>query len=623
MPTSKKGLEKSPKEKKIITTASPELCALLTDIPSPDPKDTVLHLAFRKPYSEELIVDHLLKSGNFSEVLLKVNSTLDLPMHIAMRNARGLSDRVFNTLLDMNPEGVKEKNIDGSLPIHLVCAAGVPSVYVLKLLLKAYPESLQKCSNMCYPFQTLSGQYIKDDPSLEELEVSESKPRSWWDLFLKSPIPVYSSRDECDPKESIEVEDETSFTPLHLAVLNHAPPEAIECLIQSDIESLEIRTSKDRTALDCANFLVVDEIIGTDSRSEVINAFAAIELIEISMRTHRKRSKIRNTVKMTIEALKSIEGNANSAEDVVWKSMENNGSNVENMPSCDDALTIQHVNPKKPGKMKENADQMEELDLVETANPVDPDISLKLSGSKSSFDAKVKWMQIKHAISFVDVLLRKSSMLGPKVEMDNDPAVCPLDFKTPPNFDRVTIDLELPVGFRRLRWALLRSKSPFLVKEFLTGKMKNSEVKMDEWDKHDIHIGSHAPPKGVDQQDFLGATRICQYTMPKSGFVAANRANETARITEYNDYCFALQQITKNPEVPFGNTFEAHRQCVVINRGEYGCRMISSVSCVFPGKKPMIAWKIKNAMYSGCADADVAFGEVICEHAANARTSME
>jgi len=609
--SSQKEQETSPKEKEKINAASPELCALLADIPSPDPRDTVLHLAFRKPYSEELIVDHLLKSGNFSEVLMKVNSTQNLPIHIAMQNEKGLSDRVYDTLLDMNPKGVEETNIDGSLPIHLACAAGVPSIYALKLLSKAYPESLQICSKMCYPFQTLSGQYKKDNPSLEELEISESKPRSWWDLFLMSPVPVYSFHDQCDSKESIEVEDETNFTPLHLAVLNHAPPEAIECLIQADIQSLEVRTSKDRTAMNFANFLVADKKLGKDSTNEVINAFAAIELIEISMRTHRKRSKINETVKLTTEALKSIEDNINQVEESILQSTENNTNNVENAPSVDDTITVESVDLRKRSKVKESADNKQ--DIV----PVDPDISLKLSGSEGSFDAKIKWMQIKHAISFVDILLRKSSMLGPTVEMDSHPAVCPLDFRQPPNFDRVTIDLELPVGFRRLRSALLRSKTQFLVKEYLTDKMKNLEVKMEEWDKLDTHIGSIDLPKGIDQEDFVGATRKCQYIMPKSGFVAANRAYETACITEYNEYCFVLEQTTKNPEVPFGNTFEAHRQCIVINRGNYGCRMVSSVSCVFPGKKPMIAWKIKNAMYSGCADADVAFGEVICEHAAN------
>jgi len=558
-----------------IKVATLELCALLADFPSPDPNDTALHLALRKPYSEELIVDHLLKSGNFSEVVRLVNSTQDLPIHTAMQNEEGFSDRLFDTLIDMNPKGLKEGNVDGSLPIHLACSAGVPSIYALKKLVQAYPESLRIRNNMCYPFQTSSQHYIKgeDDSSPEGVgsNESESTPRCWWDLVLMSPTPVSSRDEEIYPiEEFVEIENETNFTPLHLAVLNHAPPEAIECLIQADIGSLDIRTSKGRTALDCGSFLILDVILSEDSSNEMKNNFAATELIDTNMGTHRKRNKLRESIKRTTEALRSI-----------------------------------------------HDDDVDDVDDVGIVDTLDTDIlSLGFSGG-DSFEATAKWIQQKHSVSLINEVLKENSMLGPKVEQDIHPGVCPVGFNLPPNLDRVTIDLNLPVGFSRLRWALLRSKSPFLVKEYLIGKMKNSEVKMEAWDKLDVHIGNPKLSGGIDEENFLGATRKCQYIMPKSGFVTANTAHETACILEYNDYCFIVEQITKNPEVPFGNTFEAHRQCIVTKRGDNRCHMICSVSAVFPGKKPMIAWKIKNAMYSGCTDADVALSEVICEHAGN------
>jgi len=501
-----------------------------------------------------------------------------------MQNEEGFSNRVFDTLLDMNPKGVEEENIDGSLPIHLACSAGVPSLYALKKLVEAYPESLLIQNELCYPFQTSSHQYIKrEDNSRPKGIVTddeyESTPRCWWDLVLMSPTLVCSIDEETSfIEESIEIENETNFTPLHLAVLNHAPPDAIECLIQADIASLEIKTSKGRTALDCGDFLVLDEILTEYSSDEMKNAYAAIELIETNMGTHRKRSKIKETVKRTTEALslRSIHGNDMGDDDVV--------------------------------------DVLEHIDSLET---LDTDIISSELMSMDSFDAKVKWMQLKHTVGFMSEVLKNKSMLGPIVERDLHPGMCPAGFCLPPNLDRVTIDLDLPVGFSRLRWALLRSKSPFLVNEYLIGKMKNSEVKMEAWDKLDAHIGNPNVSGGIDEENFLGATRKCQYIMPKSGFVAANTAHETACILEYNDYCFVVEQITKNPEVPFGNTFEAHSQCIVTKRGDNRCHMICSVSAVFPGKKPMIGWKIKNAMYSGCADADVALSEVICEHAGN------
>lgn len=45
--------------------------------------------------------------------------------------------------------------------------------------------------------------------------------------------------------------------------------------------------------------------------------------------------------------------------------------------------------------------------------------------------------------------------------------------------------------------------------------------------------------------------------------------------------------------------------------------MTTSVSCVFPKKKPMVAWKIKNAMYSACTDSAILEGKAICDHAGN------
>jgi len=562
-----------------------ELCELLADLPSLDPKDTALHLAFRKPYSEELIVDHLLESGNFSDAILKVNSALNLPIHTAMQNEEGFSNRVFDTLLGMNPKGVEEVNIDGSLPIHLACSAGVPSIYALKKLVEAYPESLQIQNELCYPFQTSSYQYIKREDNSRPQGILtndkyESTPRCWWDLVLMPPTPVCSIDEETSfIEESIEIENETNFTPLHLAVLNHAPPDAIECLIQADIGSLDIRTSKGRTALDCSKFLVLDEILTEYSSNEVKNAYAAIELLETNMGTNRKRRKIMKTIKRTNKALslRSIHGD-----------------------DMDDGSVV---------------DVIEHLDTLDTH---DTDIISSELMSSDSFDAKVKWMQLKHSVGFVNEVLKHKSMLGPIVEQDLHAKLCPVGFCLPPNLDRVTVDLDLPVGFSRLRWALLRSKSPFFVNEYLIGKMKNSEVTMEAWDKLDAHIGNPNLSGGIDEENFSGATRKCQYIMPKSGFVAANTAYVTACILEYNDYCFVVEHITKNPEVPFGNTFEAHSQYIVTKRGDgNGCHMTCSVSAVFPGKKPMIAWKIKNAMYSGCADADVALSEVICEHAGN------
>lgn len=141
---------------------------------------------------------------------------------------------------------------------------------------------------------------------------------------------------------------------------------------------------------------------------------------------------------------------------------------------------------------------------------------------------------------------------------------------------------------------------------------------MEAWDKSDADIGqteANIPLGSPASASFIGAQRNCQYLMPKSGIVKANMAYETHTIVEYNDYIFVTDKITKTPEVPFGSSFESHVKTIIVNMGNDQCKMIASVEAKFVDKPPMIAWKIKSAMYSGVTDYFVAKGETICEHA--------
>lgn len=101
--------------------------------------------------------------------------------------------------------------------------------------------------------------------------------------------------------------------------------------------------------------------------------------------------------------------------------------------------------------------------------------------------------------------------------------------------------------------------------------------------------------------------------MPKSTLVRENMAYETCTITQYNDYCFALEIFTKNPDVPYGSKFIAHTQIVVYNTGENTCYMECSVEANFPDGPPMgvIAWNIRNSMKSGTMAVFDKIGESI------------
>mmetsp|Transcript_29495 Transcript_29495/g.35073 ORF Transcript_29495/g.35073 Transcript_29495/m.35073 type:complete len:424 (-) Transcript_29495:154-1425(-) len=401
--------------------------------------------------------------------------------------------RVFHIVMNMKPDDAEEGDIDA-----------------LDKLITSNPEYLQVQSNVSFPFQNPSDIYSRDEKG----------------------------------------ENETDFTPLQIAILNHAPPEVVEILLS--VGNLNIKTSKGRTARECAESLTTGEELSDESSTKVKNAFAAIDLIDTHLKNSLRVIQLRRTVKITQSLVESIV----------------EGTGVEEV---------------------------------------------------EKFDAKSKWMTLKCAIlltnSFSDNLLLTNSKLGPKVDSDSHPSVRAAGFKLPKNLDKITLDIEVPAGFKRLRKALLESTSPFLADQYIKEKMKNKKVSMEKWNKHDNDIGSHNPK--IDFKGFIGATTKLQYVMPKSLMVSANTAYETTAITEYNDDCFAVKKITKNPEVPYGKKFETHTQWVFVNSGSYKCHMICSMSAVFPKGKPMVAWKIKNGMISGCTESHVALAETIVEHAGN------
>ena len=50
-------------------------------------------------------------------------------------------------------------------------------------------------------------------------------------------------------------------------------------------------------------------------------------------------------------------------------------------------------------------------------------------------------------------------MLGNASVLDKAPVVIPNDFKKPEPLEHISIDQKFPVGYRRIRWTLLNSKS--------------------------------------------------------------------------------------------------------------------------------------------------------------------
>lgn len=531
-----------------------EFSDLLTHFPSCDAQNTSLHVACQEGYSTDLIVRYVLKKD--VEAAKKVNSRGDLPLHCAMRykstsdeqgddddddgaaetkREQGIEDGVVEALLMEYPEAVEQANEDKCLPIHILCENGIPNTHAFYSLLRAYPEALDESCSLSVPFDSEARNHI----SSKDGNVQDETGIWCW-------IPYFLSSDDSSSKNkgpNYDPAKESELTPLHLAILHHAKPDCIQFLLNMDQSSLLSETDQDRTALDIAKYMVLNEVLTDETPTPLKHTFAAIEIMQSVERNMQRKARL---IRMTT---------------------------------------------------------MKRDELV-----------------ARQFDAKKEWRKVANVVIFANLAAKSidhddevMELLGPVVEQDGEEVVdVPEGFVLPDTLEHVCVDIELPVGFRRLRWALLSSQSDFLLKGLLEEKMNYTKLIAEPWDKHNDEIGSHCLPSDTTN-NFANATRKIQYLFPKSGIVGANMVYEEMSLLYYDEYCFVIKKVSRNPEVPFGKKFSTHTLMVFINCGNHSCKMIASSEAVFEGKPPMIAWKIRNGVYNGTTDYFVAKGEVICE----------
>lgn len=203
--------------------------------------------------------------------------------------------------------------------------------------------------------------------------------------------------------------------------------------------------------------------------------------------------------------------------------------------------------------------------------------------------------------------LSTCDLLGPEVEQDLITTNRPPSFVRPKNLQNVK-EFHLPVGFHRLRRAMLSSDSEFWLEAVLKESLHYTRVETKHWDHHNNVIGKVSLPPGMEYKDFIGAKSQTHYLRPKSIFIGEHMAHETSTLAEYNDNCFAIRKETTTPDVPFGSKFVALTQIVVLNMGHGTCKMICSSEAQFPKGPPMGAgWQIKNAMKVGTFET---FGKI-------------
>jgi hypothetical protein len=205
--------------------------------------------------------------------------------------------------------------------------------------------------------------------------------------------------------------------------------------------------------------------------------------------------------------------------------------------------------------------------------------------------------------------------LGPAIKEDKGPCVEPEGFEPPENLENEGISIEVPVGFRRLRWALLKPDSEFEIRAIQTEEEKYQNIVIENWDKEIDHIGEANPPPDFDLSKCIGATREQEGLMPANAMVKANTAYSTLELIHYNNICFAYKKKTRTPDVPFGGSFFTWTQCVVINLGNDSCRLICSSQAEFPNGRPMVARQIESGIRTGTMESFVRIGDTICRYA--------
>jgi len=125
--------------------------------------------------------------------------------------------------------------------------------------------------------------------------------------------------------------------------------------------------------------------------------------------------------------------------------------------------------------------------------------------------------------------------------------------------------------------------------------------------KHATHHHTH--------DEFIGATRKTQYRMPKSLLVPSIMAYETSTLTEYNDNFFVLQRRTTTPDAPFGKSYVAKTQVVVVKTTPESCKMICSVETEFTFNPPLgMSWPIRNGMKEGTLEGFKLIAQTILNH---------
>jgi hypothetical protein len=638
-----------------------------------DPNNTPLHIACLTHYPKRFILDVLLK-GEHLDGIFTENSSGELPIHYAVMDKKGVDNDVFEALIEKFPESVEHKNVDRSLPIHVACQVGAPSLYSIERLLEVNPNFATAQNDLRVA--------LDDDEDMEE-------SGGWCDTLCLDWFVSDKER---------YVRFETGWTPLHLAAVNGAPPEVIEAIVDANPECMNVRTNKKRTAVECAKNVIIKALLNDVELYKIENTFNAIEV----MQSYEKESRLKEElalkagiVKSTLEShdkygnwwmtatemlpnrekLDGIfhkergdrfdvyddygdddwgdeKGMTNLHRAILkkadpeivhqileeWPECLDIKSNYDRTPvDCAKQLIIRGLLNQDPVSTFSNTfvslqvmqaylNEEESTNGETLPNNYKNDEVFDATTALSRADVnylktrnRQKWGSkgdtYEYMKEFVEMNLAGESILGKVVLADDDAAIQPFDYFPPANLRHVNLRINLPVGFRRLRRAILGQRTDFIRMAVLTERLGCTNITMLPWNKHAKSIGQLRLKKGEKWRDFIGAKKTISYFVPPSEAGDAHMAYESIQIVEYNDYCFAIKAIIKNPDLPFGSEYETHYQIIVIDKGVSNVRMICSSDTLVTGMTMEDDWQVRNAMRHRMTDFFYALCDAICQHA--------
>ncbi len=640
-----------------------------------DPNNTPLHIACLTHYPSKFILEHLLKSDTDMAIATE-NSSGELPIHYAVMDKKGVDPEIFDALIDKFPESIDHRNIDDSLPIHVACQVGAPSLYSIKRLLELFPSSVMLQNDLQVPVDDET----EDDDDNDRGILGACGLGFCLDYFKQDDGPRYLGY-------------ETGWTPLHLAVVNGAPPEVIEAIIETNPECMNVTTNKKRTAYECAVGVIINAILNDVPMYKVQNTYNAIEIMQSYDKEFIKKDELSLKAGIINSALESTESYGE-----MWMAIAEKlppGAQIEQMltgkKAAEEALddeeedeedwqhekgmtdlhraVLKRVEPEDIQKLLEESPEC--MDIVSTADrtpfecakdllirglikktpmsrltntfvtleamqayresqgeevPEDFDATMALSKAdvshygcspRKEFGSRAD--NYEYMKTFVEMNLKGRSLLGDMVVADNDSAVQPYEYYPPANLAHVNLRVNVPAGYRRLRRAFLSADSPFVSVAVYHERCKYRKMKAIPWNKCGQSIGKIKLDKREKWSNFIGAEKTMQYICPGTDEVGPTHvAYERMELIEYNDFCFAVKSIVKTPDLPYGSEYETAFQILFIDKGINNCRLICSSEVVVTGMALDDDWQVRNAMRHRATDYFFAVADAICMHSGEA-----